>query len=512
MLSILMTNLCLALRSGTEVMTRELAVVLRERGHRVAVYTPTPGPLAQEVMALGVPVTDRIDRLGFTPDVIHGHHNTALAPALVRFPDTPALFVCHDTSAPYDRAIVLDRVRAYVGIDQACCERLLADGAPFDRISLVPNGVDLRRFRRRKSWSAMPRRALAVTKANAPYLDALRAACDAAGIALDVVGPAVGRTVHDLPRLMLDADIVFATARSAMEAAATGAAVVICDEYGFHGLLRLSDTRDWPDTPLGRRTLREVPTAPAIAEALAAYDAAEAEAVSQVVRTHLSLDICADAFERLYAEATGGPPVRQAPADHAALAQVIADAIPGFGDPPALDALADAQRRRTEDAGHWFALNAPALARTPAEVSFSRNGAGRLLLGDGWSEPESWGVWSEAARADLVRPAALLAAWRGDLTFCCCHWFPAAADDTQTREVDVLAGGRHVTTWRFVRRDDAQLNFGWRRLALPPGGRDVALRFVLRDADSPLLLGESTDRRRLGIALQRLVPTASLLG
>lgn len=512
MLSILMTNLCLALRSGTEVMTRELAVVLRERGHRVAIYTPTPGPLAQEVMALGVPVTDRIDRIGFTPDVIHGHHTTALAPALVRFPDTPAVFVCHDTSSAYDRAVVLDRIRAYVGVDQACCERLLADGAPFDRITLIPNGVDLRRFRQRASWAATPRRALAVTKTNAPYLDALRAACDAAGIALDVVGPAVGRTVHDLPRLMPEADIVFATARSAMEAAATGAAVVICDEYGFHGLLRLADTRDWPDTTLGRRTLREVPTAPALAEAIAAYDAAEVEAVSNRVRTHLSLDICADAFERLYAEAMAAQGGRPPPADHAALAQVIADAIPGFGDPAAIDAAATAQQRRRDDAAHWFALNAPALARAPAEVAFNRNGAGRLLLGDGWSEPEPWGVWSEAEQADLILPAALLASWRGDITVCCCHWFPAAADPAQAREVDVLAGGRRVTTWRFVRRDDAQLNFGWRRLTLPRGERDVAIRLVLRDAESPLLLGESTDRRRLGIALQKLVPTASLLG
>jgi len=62
-LSILMTNICLTRRSGTEIATRDLAIALRRLGHRVAIYSPTLGPFALDVMARGIPVTDRIDDL-----------------------------------------------------------------------------------------------------------------------------------------------------------------------------------------------------------------------------------------------------------------------------------------------------------------------------------------------------------------------------------------------------------------------------------------------------------------
>ena len=198
-LAILMTNLRLSGRTGTEVATMDLAVALRAQGHRVAIYSPQLGLSARETMARGVPVTDRIDRIGFVPDMIHGNHSVAFLAALLRFRTTPALFVCHDSSSPFDAPILLSRIGLHVAIDAACVERLVVDGVPEERISLIPNGIPLQAVPQRARFAQQPRAALAIVKASADWLDAARNACARAGLPLDVVGPGVGRTVDDLP-------------------------------------------------------------------------------------------------------------------------------------------------------------------------------------------------------------------------------------------------------------------------------------------------------------------------
>jgi glycosyltransferase involved in cell wall biosynthesis len=163
-LSILMTNICLTRRSGTEIATRDLAIALRRLGHRVAIYSPTLGPFALDVMARGIPVTNRIDAIGFTPDIIHGHHNVAMAPALIRFPETPGIFVCHDSSSPLDEPLLLGRIGAYVAVDVACVERMVVDGVDEAAITVIPNGVDLDTYELRTRWAERPRAALLVRR------------------------------------------------------------------------------------------------------------------------------------------------------------------------------------------------------------------------------------------------------------------------------------------------------------------------------------------------------------
>ena len=48
-LAILLTNQTLASRSGTEIYVRDLARGLAQRGHRPMVFTPTHGPIAEEL-------------------------------------------------------------------------------------------------------------------------------------------------------------------------------------------------------------------------------------------------------------------------------------------------------------------------------------------------------------------------------------------------------------------------------------------------------------------------------
>ncbi|TIX18021.1 MAG: hypothetical protein E5V44_03625, partial [Mesorhizobium sp.] len=67
-LSILIANIYLTGRSGTEIVTRELAFALMRAGHRPIVYAPELGPIAQEIRARGIPVTDDISTIAAEVD------------------------------------------------------------------------------------------------------------------------------------------------------------------------------------------------------------------------------------------------------------------------------------------------------------------------------------------------------------------------------------------------------------------------------------------------------------
>src|SRR5688500_351980 len=95
-MKILLTNLTLATRSGTEIVIRDLALGLAAAGHTPAVFTPDPGPIAQEIRNAGICVVSDVDEMTDVPDLIHGHHYVETAAAMLRFPRTPAIFVCHD--------------------------------------------------------------------------------------------------------------------------------------------------------------------------------------------------------------------------------------------------------------------------------------------------------------------------------------------------------------------------------------------------------------------------------
>lgn len=329
-LTVLITNLTLATRTGTETYVRDLALALRARGHAPAVYSPETGAIADELRAAAVPVVRDLAALPHRPDIIHGHHHLETLTALLHFPAAPAVFVCHDRLSWHDAAPRLPRVLRYVGVDEACGERLLRDGAPAGRVSIVPNAVDLGRFRRRGPLPAAPRRALVFSNyaREATHVPAVREACRRRGLAVDVLGGAAGRPC-DRPEAALGGyDLVFAKARCALEALAVGCAVVLCDAGGAGELVTRAELDRLRRVNFGARAL----TRPLGAEALAAeidrYDPRDAAEVTSAIRATAGLDRAVEGWLGLYreviAEAAGCPacPLAELRAAAAALARL----------------------------------------------------------------------------------------------------------------------------------------------------------------------------------------------
>jgi Glycosyltransferase Family 4 len=328
--TVLITNIGLCYRSGTEVVVEQLADGLRRRGHRPLLFAPLLGPLAEAMRARGHLVSDRPDGLRIRPDIIHAHHTGPAMAALAAHPGVPALFVCHDATSAFDALPKHPRLRRLFAVDERCRARLVDEGADPVSVELLPNAVDLTRIPGRAPLPERPRRAVAVTK-HSLHLDALRAACATAGIEFAAYGFGADRMIERPEELFVQADIVFATARTALEASAAGAGVVVCDARGCAGFLTRSNAEAWLPYNLGAAVLSHPCDAAHVSAAIAAWSAEEATAASVLVQKRRALEAAIDRLETIYAEMLAAPPRDDVAADATAIGAFIADWVPHFG-------------------------------------------------------------------------------------------------------------------------------------------------------------------------------------
>lgn len=304
-MKILLTNLTLATRTGTEVVTRDLASGLLRAGHEPCVFSPRLGPIAKEIAREGIAVVDQLEDVPFRPDVIHGHHHVETTLALMYFRSVPGIFVCHDRLSAHDSPPRNDAIRRYVAVDHNCLERLIIEaGVPAARTCVIPNAVDLRRFARRKGLSATPRRALVFSNyaRDGADLEVLREACRDAGLEFAALGSGVGAQAFRPEEILGDYDVVFAKARCALEALAVGCAVILCDWQGVGPMVTSSQVSELRKWNFGMRCLQGRLSQSAVRGQIARYDREDAERVSAFIRSDASLDAAVSKYVELYEE------------------------------------------------------------------------------------------------------------------------------------------------------------------------------------------------------------------
>jgi hypothetical protein len=288
--------------SGTDIYTRDLALALLRSGWLPVVYSKITGRIADELRSATIPVVTDIDAVASAPHIIHGHHNLETLTSLARFPGVPAIFVCHDALAWHSVPPTSPRIGAYVAVDRNCRDRMMLEHRiPEDSTRVLMNAVELRRFRLRTALPDKPRRALVFSnKARDTWVSPIRSACQRRGIALDIAGTASGQFAERPENLLPGYDLVFGKARCALEALATGAAVIVCDAAGLAGMVTSSNVDDLRQLNFGARTLTRAITAETIEQELARYDPRDARAVSEKIRAVASVDLLAAEFISLY--------------------------------------------------------------------------------------------------------------------------------------------------------------------------------------------------------------------
>jgi hypothetical protein len=306
---ILLTNNTLSRRAGTELYCRDISFALKAAGHEVWCYSRSLGEVADELREGGIAVFDRLDALPGLPDIIHGHHRLETAAAGLYFPSVPVISFCHGPKAWQERPCRLPNVVLWVAVDLTCEARLIEEeGIPPSSIRLLFNFVDTSRFTLRSPLPATPRRALVFSNAasDATQLPALRRVCRARGIALDVIGLRSGNS-HSRPEAILGSyDLVFAKARAALEAMASGCAVVQCDHFGAGRLVTSSNFDEIKPLNFGFRSMPFPVDDAYLGAEVDRYDAADARAVALRVRAECSLAATLPRLLQLYAEALAG--------------------------------------------------------------------------------------------------------------------------------------------------------------------------------------------------------------
>lgn len=497
-LTVLLTNIAFAGRTGTEIVTRNIALKLLARGHRPVVYAPRLGPLANEVRQAAIPVVDNIAAMRVTPDIIHGHHNPTTAAAIARFPATPAIFLCHDFVAWHDQPPALPAIRRYVAVSDKVADRLwMENGIPPEQVQVLLNAIDLDRFQPREVLPERPARALAYAQTTG-HLAAIEAACAARDIQLEVVGNGTWNVTTTPETLLPHYDLVFASALSAMEAMASGAAVIICDGRGLAGLVTPERFAEWRRQNFGLRALRQRITPEAVLAEIDHYHPDSAALVTRRLRTEAGLDDYIDQLVDLYMEVLfeqqrHGP----VPPDQASLA--MAAHLQQWG--PRVDNGWPWMREReqlleqvdrlqlgleTVEIGRTYSFGTP----TPWCVPLY-----------GFLPPEDGGMWTTGRQTSLL--VRLAAGVRNRLVL---EFTTVAMVHRRHPElhVDVQVNGEPTGTWSFLPPNEQEL-----RLVEIPAARTgdhgtLCLHFTVREPRSPQELGISGHARPLGVKLVNL--------
>jgi hypothetical protein len=301
-LRVLLTNHQLGEPGGSEVNLRDWAIGLQRRGHRPMAYAPVLGRVADVLRARSIPVVDNLSLVTEPPDLVHGSHTPTVLEAIVRFPRVPVIQICQAVGYPMSEPLLLRQVRRHVAVDEANRDYLVTEGGvPGAQIHVLYNALDLARIPPRRSpLPPQPTRALIYTKTKA-QIPVLEEACRLQGLPFDTLGRGVDRVVlepeQELPRY----DLVFATARSAMEAIASGAATIVVDGRGFAGMVTRDNVDRLRAHNFGRRSLVHDVTVDRILTEIQQYNPADAAEVSAHLRAVADIESQLDVFEKIYA-------------------------------------------------------------------------------------------------------------------------------------------------------------------------------------------------------------------
>lgn len=305
-MKILITNTELSNRSGSELYVKEVAEELIWRGHVVAAYSTQVRELGKEMIEAGIETVDNLSELSWVPDIIHGQHHMEAMTALARFPGVPAIYICHGYRPWQETPPLHPRIMQYFAVDSRTLDYAVKHhGVPQDAIRLIHNFVDLCRFKQRPPLPERPQKALVFNNVanSANYLPLVQAACNKAGIAMDTIGLASGRISSRPEEILKDYDLVFAVGRSALEALATGAALVICNDFGVGPMATAKDMLRLRDLNFGIAAIHSRPDASAIYNEILKYDANDAAVLTTNLRALIGIKPAVDKLEFIYAAA-----------------------------------------------------------------------------------------------------------------------------------------------------------------------------------------------------------------
>ncbi|HLG91240.1 MAG TPA: hypothetical protein VI336_03740 [Candidatus Saccharimonadales bacterium] len=227
-LKILLSTYTLDL-SGVPTYTLTLYKELVKRGHKVAVYSPGNGPLAELMDAR--PNFDKLE----TPDVILAQANKCAIRMKDRFPKVPMIFINHGVLPALEQPPRIP-IDWYIAVNEQSVNLLIRQYVDPERIDIVRDFVDTERFKPLEPLQAKPRVLFISNYKKWKTYYTIEAACKNLGLEFRAVGSPYGRS-RDIVKDINQADLVISMGRGIIEAMACGRAAISYSELLGDGYL-----------------------------------------------------------------------------------------------------------------------------------------------------------------------------------------------------------------------------------------------------------------------------------
>lgn len=303
-MNVLITNINIAEYTGTEVYVKELAIELINRGNLVEIFTFRMGDLSQELIEKGINVTTSLKQLKLIPDIIHAHHNITALKAISFFKFTPVVYFIHDRTSVFDHPYQHKNILRYVAVDYNCRERYcLENNFKEEDIEIVYNWVNTDRFRLKEQINKQPKKALVFSNYlndNNNIYHQIKEACKDLGVELEIIGYSSGNICLQPEKILHKYDLVFAKAKAAIEAMATGAAVIVCDFRGLGGIVTSSNMKHFRDFNFGMKLMTNVPTKNNLIAEINKYDSCETIKISEYIIKESNFCLVVSHLEKIY--------------------------------------------------------------------------------------------------------------------------------------------------------------------------------------------------------------------
>lgn len=286
--------------------TIEVARELSRRGNEVAVFCPHIGEPAELMYSGGVQVKNRLVDVPWRPDIIHGQHHLQAMAALSYFADVPAIYYCHGISPWVERVPIHPRIRTYVMM----CEWMITPiktefDIPGDRIAAIANFVNTKRFSRVRTPPDRLRRAALFGNVGFGQEEQrrLQQACLENGMSLEKIGAEYGNPQPRPEILLPEYDLVFAIGKCALEALASGCAVIPLIPGQAGQLVNAESLDGWIYSNFSPRYYTSASTIGTdwLAAEINAYSPGRLSEVTARVRRDCDLTGAVDSLEKIYA-------------------------------------------------------------------------------------------------------------------------------------------------------------------------------------------------------------------
>lgn len=296
--------------TGSELNLIGLARAMATRGHEVACLALIVSPTMREnVQAMGLRLLadDGQALAQFAPDAVFCQHHSSAAVVRAHLPAIPMVLAHLGVELELEQAPLINSgVGLHLAISEEMRDRLVAQGVPPGKIKIFRNAIDSSLHRHEADPGAKLQAVLFSYKLRQEATSLIASVTQGFGLTLDtssltthgVQAPAAVAARLGAARL------VFASGRSALEAAMGGAAVVVLGPSGLDGALTAQTWRTLAQANFsGRRhalAIAEAPLRDAIAHALHS----DINATRAVLRAEFSLDSRADELEALFPSIT----------------------------------------------------------------------------------------------------------------------------------------------------------------------------------------------------------------